>query len=387
MSLAQSRQYMKILINAITVKEGGGQVFFYKTLNAMTQQEKDIQWVVIIDETSRNKIITDNKVALITFPWIKKSAFHLLYWNEIVLHRLVKKMKIDCVFSLVNTLPIRKLRCPTFLSILQAGYFSEEFMKLNTQYNNTLKNKIGWSIRKYLTFSSIKNATQITTPTKALSDQITRKLKISSEKIRVILPGLGLTEGEQSFPSLRKDKIFRIGYITKYGVQKNFDVLFKAANILKMHGVPFKVIVTLNTQLAQFQHINFLIKQYGVEDYIENHGELSEEKLRTLYSTLHLFVFPSLCESIGFTLLEAMHYGLPIIASDINSNQELLGEQGIFFNPNDDIDLKNKIISIMQDENLYQKLSRYSTLRAQCFSWEKTAKETVYALKELACTH
>lgn len=376
---------MKILINAITVKEGGGQVFFYKTLNAMVQQEKNIQWIVVIDGSSRDKIIVNDQVTLITFPWIKKSAFHLLYWNEIILPRLIKEMNIHCVFSLVNMLPIRKLRCPTFLSILQAGYFSKEFMALNAKYNNTPQNKIGWFVRKYLTFSSIKKATQITTPTKALSDQITKQLKISAEKIRVILPGLGLVEGEKSLQHFKKEKIFRIGYITKYGVQKNFDLLFKTATILKMRGIHFRLILTLNTRTSQFQHVDSLIKKYSIADCIENHGELSEEKLCALYSTLRIFVFPSLCESIGFTLLEAMHYGLPIIASDIQSNKELLGDQGVFFHADDDIELANKIVSVIQDENVYQQLSCYSIIRARHFSWEKTAKETLQALKELTC--
>jgi len=70
--------------------------------------------------------------------------------------------------------------------------------------------------------------------------------------------------------------------------------------------------------LQKFSQIDAVIclgQRDNIADVIENHGESSEMVLRDLYLTLDLFVFPSLCESIGFTLLEAMYYAIPIVAA------------------------------------------------------------------------
>src|SRR3990167_110773 len=340
---------MKILINAMTIKEGGGAVVFARTFNEMIRQDRVTHWVLVVDEKLRSMINTNDHVTILTFPWIKKSPFHLLYWNEIFFPRLIRKMKIDCVYSQINTLPFRKLPCPAYLSVLHAGYFSKEFISLQYKYNTSIRQRIGWEIRKHWVFSSIKKADKVTVPTQALGDEIIDQLNINKSNIITIHPGVGLAEGNTQKKTTQTANNWRIGYITKYGVQKNFEVLFSAAAQLKLNNVKFKLVLTLNEMHAQFRHVKELIEKYDISDVIENYGELSEIELRNLFSTLDLFIFPSLCESIGFTLLEAMHYGIPVISAHTPSNYELLGENGVFFHPHDSHELFEKIIYVMKN--------------------------------------
>lgn len=371
------------LVNAITVKEGGGAVVFTHTFNEIQKISHDVRWIVVLDEVLRDQIDIHPNTTILSFPWIKKSPFHFLYWNEIYFPRLIRKMKVDVVFSQTNTLPFKKLPCPTLLSQLNAGYFSSEFIALNAKYNTAYRNKIGWAIRKQWVFSSIKKADKVTTPTQALGNDIASQLSISANKIVVIHPGTGLAEGQSRPRNRGNHQTWRIGYITKYGVQKNFDVLFKAAAALKAKKIDFKLVLTLNTDHAPFKQVNSLIQKYDIVDIIENHGEIAKDQIQALYDTLDLFIFPSLCESIGFTLMEAMHYGLPIIAADINSNREFLGEKGMFFERHDHHQLADKIMSVINSGN-YVELSRYSISRSQLFSWKTFAKHTLDALRELS---
>jgi glycosyltransferase involved in cell wall biosynthesis len=370
----------KILINAMTIKEGGGAVGFVKTFNEMIKQDAETHYFVVIDEVLRSKIEVTDRVIILTFPWIKKSPLHLLYWNECVLLQLVKKLGINVVYSQINTLPFLKLPCKELLFVGHAGYFSPDFIRLNKKYNRSIKQKIGWFVRKQWVFYSIKKADKITVPTKALGDEISHQLKIDNKNIAVILPGSGLAEGQVAVKSMPDKKPIRIGYITKYGVQKNFEVLFEAAAKLKLSNVDFKLILTLNENHAPFQHVNALIQKYDIADLIENHGESSEMALRDLYLTLDLFVFPSLCESIGFTLLEAMYYAIPVIAANTASNRELLGESGIYFNPYDATDLFQAITLFTENTDLYQQQSQYSFDQSRTFSWQESASTTLRAL-------
>lgn len=381
MSLTEQGNSMKkILINAMTIKEGGGLVVFVKTFNEMVRQDTESQFYVVIDESLRTKIEVTERVTILTFPWIKKSPFHLLYWNEVCLPKLVKKLKLDCVYSQINTLPFRKLPCEELLSVIHAGYFSQDFIRLNKKHNRSIKQKIGWFVRKNWVFYSIKKADKITVPTKALGDEINRQLNIDHENIAVIWPGNGLAEGQAVLKSIPDNRPIRIGYITKYGVQKNFDVLFEAAAKLKSNQVNFKLLLTLNENHAPFQYINALIQKYDIADVIENYGESSETALRDLYLTLDLFVFPSLCESIGFTLMEAMYYAIPIVAASTASNRELLGDSGMYFNPYDAAELYNVILPLTQNTNLYQQQSQYSVDRSRTFSWQESASDTLRIL-------
>lgn len=370
----------KIFINASTIKEGGGAVIFIKTLNEMMKLQNDIHWIVVLDAALKDKININSQLTILSFPWIKKSPFHFLYWNEIYLPNLIRKLKIDCFYSEINTLPIRKLSCPAFLSTLHAGYFSAEFIKKHFHYNRTVKDKIAWKLRQHWIFTSTKRADHIVAPTQALADEIISQLKVQKNKIDVVLPGAGLAEGSVFSKQAVPDKKWRIGYITKFGVQKNFDVLFSAAAKLKQANRDFSLVISLEKSHPTYQHIAPLIEKYDIADVLENHGEISKDEIQALYPTLDLFIFPSLCESIGFPLIEAMYYGLPIIAADMPSNRELLGESGLFFSPHDANALFEKMMLILDNKLNYLALSHDSIERCKLFSWEKSAKETLTVL-------
>src|SRR3990167_11322595 len=160
----------KILINAITIKEGGGVVVLTKLLEEMCALRSDIQWIVIVDPVMRLKINTTNNIKLLCFSWTKRSPFHMVYWYEIYLPLLIKQHQIDAVFSQTNFLPLRKLSCPTLLLMHQAGYFSDIFMALQWQYKSRWYQKLNWKLRCALAHHSIKCATLVTVQTQALAD-------------------------------------------------------------------------------------------------------------------------------------------------------------------------------------------------------------------------
>ena len=62
-------------------------------------------------------------------------------------------------------------------------------------------------------------------------------------------------------------------------------------------------------------------------------GYVSDEELEKLYSEAYLFVYPSLNEGFGYPPLEAMRYGVPVIASPLSSIPEVLDSAALYFNP------------------------------------------------------
>lgn len=372
----------KILINAISIKEGGGVVVLTKLLDEMLLQEKNIHWFVIIDDTIRHKITMDARVTPLTFSWTKKSVLHLIFWHEFYLPFLARKLHVDFVFSQTNILPIQKFHCQSLLLLQHAGYFSTDFISLHMNYNKSLMRKLLWKMRRISVFLALKKSCFITVQTTALADSIVNQVKINRNKLVVISHGSGIASGKISPKTFPGQKTWRIGYITKYGVQKNFSVLFKAMSELKKEKKNFKLILTLNENHLPFRHVKNLIELYEISDYIENHGEIEPPEIQALYQTLDLFVFPSLCESFGFTLVEAMYYRLPVIAASTPSNRELLGEHGIFFKPHDHGELIKKILTIMTSENGYFKASSYSYERSKSYSWTIAANNFINFFKQ-----
>ena len=371
----------KILINAISIKEGGGAVVLQKLMRAFLALRSDIHWVLVIDEGMRNYFEPHPLLEVVTFPWVKRHAGYLVFWYEWVLPRWVKANQVDLVFSQTNLLPHRKLACPTLLLMHNAGYCSDEFEACQLKGANW-KGHLGWWIRKRGAWHAMKNADGVTVQTEALADEIRLKVKPRG-RLTTIPHGPGLAEGVVTPKAFPERSIWRFGYITKFGVQKNFEVLFEALQILKAQGHRVTLVLTLDPQAPAYQPIHQAMLGYGVEECIENHGESSVEILQKLYASLDAFVFPSLCESFGFTLVEALYYGLPVIAADVRSYHDIADQAAMYFPARDAHQLAHCMMSLQADSKRYEQMSLTALQRGQSYSWSKAAQELLGVMDQL----
>src|SRR3972149_1452197 len=93
--------------------------------------------------------------------------------------------------------------------------------------------------------------------------------------------------------------------------------------------------------------------------------------------SLHFSVFPSLCESFGFPMLEAMAHGLPLLISDIDSNIEVAGKAARTFAPDDAPALAALIHKLIEEPAWHLACARASQERARHFTWHKAAAATL----------
>ena len=110
---------------------------------------------------------------------------------------------------------------------------------------------------------------------------------------------------------------------------------------------------------------------------------VSETDLPLLYNAASVFVYPSLYEGFGLPLLEAMACGVPVITSNKSSLPEIAGEAGILVNPEDAGEMREAIISVLDDDSMKQEMIRKGLERAKTFSWERCARETLRLYKKL----
>ncbi len=105
-------------------------------------------------------------------------------------------------------------------------------------------------------------------------------------------------------------------------------------------------------------------------------GHQSDEDLAALYAGCHLFVFPSLHEGFGLPALEAMHFGAATIGSRTSSVPEVIGRDDATFDPTDPEDIARLITRCLRDDGFHAGLKRHARVRAESFSWDRTAQAT-----------
>ncbi len=106
------------------------------------------------------------------------------------------------------------------------------------------------------------------------------------------------------------------------------------------------------------------------------HSHLKKDAVSNLYSGSHIFAFPSSCETFGISLLEAMSHGLPVACSNRGPMSEVLGPNGLYFDPEDEQQMYDSLLLLIREQGMRLNLSRMAVAEAQKFSWKKCSDQT-----------
>jgi glycosyltransferase involved in cell wall biosynthesis len=107
-------------------------------------------------------------------------------------------------------------------------------------------------------------------------------------------------------------------------------------------------------------------------------GNQSGNTLAELYANSSLFIQSSETEGLSISLLEAMAYGLPILASEIPANLEAASDTAIYFQSKSISDLKVKLKEVLNNDEKNKELSRLAKERANTvFNWDKIVDDTI----------
>jgi len=97
--------------------------------------------------------------------------------------------------------------------------------------------------------------------------------------------------------------------------------------------------------------------------------------LGLFYTNARLYVFPSRNEGFGIPVLEAFSYHLPVIIANNSCLPEIAGDAAISFNPDNTLELYDKMKLLLENDSFRQQLMNKTGERLAAFSWEKTAAE------------
>lgn len=86
-------------------------------------------------------------------------------------------------------------------------------------------------------------------------------------------------------------------------------------------------------------------------------------------------MFPSLHETFGMPILEAMACGCPVITSNVTACPEVAGDAALLVNPRSVDEIANAMRRLMEEQELRETLWERGLKRALQFTWRKSAKK------------
>ncbi len=372
---------MKVLVNAASIREGGPLVVLKSLMSEMRRAHPDVRWLVAGPDQLAGAIGGENTEFV--HPQAASESARVIPWYELGLPAVVARWKPDVLFSVTNYLPLRPLRVPTVLLEQHAGHFSEDFMRLDRQFANSLGQKLSWRYKNAWVRRSVRVAGALIVQTSALADRIVAAGLRPRDTITVVHHGPGQMPYASS-PRPVREGACRIGYVTKFGVQKNFETLFRAVRQLSDEGRDVRLVLTLDPSYGPAAQVLAMANALGIGALIENHGEVRGADVTALYDSLDIMAFCSVAESFGFPMVEAMARGVPIVVADTPENREVTGDASFAFRSFDAADLARQLTRLVSDSVLRGVQAERSLERGREFSWAKAASGTFAVLERAA---
>ena len=182
-------------------------------------------------------------------------------------------------------------------------------------------------------------------------------------------------------------RLLFVGSVTE---RKGLRYLLQALSML--HDLPFELDVVGDTrdEPSYTAELKALTKEYGLAEQVSFLGHMADpDRLRRLYRKADVFVLPSLEETFGIVLLEAMSFGLPIVTTTAGALPELVrdNENGLLVPPRDPAALACALKQVAGSTELRRRLGQngyqFVSERQEFYSWEAVGGRVLGAIEAL----
>lgn len=186
--------------------------------------------------------------------------------------------------------------------------------------------------------------------------------QINPEKVVVVYMGVSDIFCHAEKPDMVGQKPYFIYVGPRSYPYKNFNLLLDVFKENEFHK-NFNLVLVGGEKLDENGH-DWLLQKF-----------CSDKELASLYKGAAALIYPSLYEGFGIPPIEAMASGCPVIASNISSMPEVIGNAGLLFDPKNKDDLTESMKKIISDGNLRQEMIKRGNDRAKQFTWQKTTDQ------------
>ncbi|MEA1927379.1 MAG: glycosyltransferase family 1 protein [Candidatus Auribacterota bacterium] len=375
---------MRIVINALSAKTGGGVTYFNNLLPALGRRDRDNEYLVLLSPSSpvRLETLPDN-FKTIRLGRLTDSPLLRVVYEQFLLPFFLAREKADLFYSPTDMTTLAS-PCPVVLAMRNPVLYT----KIPLQWRG--KDRLRSFVLSKLARLSARKAERIIFVSESSRREIAGRLKIDPAKTRAIHHGFGSgfrpkagSAKESEELKLPPEYILSVSTIYWY---KNYLSLIKAYhNLISSHSeirIPL-VIVGGNADDAHYRKLTDYISRNELSGRVILFGGIDYSRIAEVYSRAKIFIFPSYLETFGHPSLEAMASGVPVVAARTGVMEEILGAAAIYFDPFDQEEMEEKIKLLMDNSELRRHLVEKGKKRVKDFSWEKTARETLEVFQEI----
>ena len=375
----QKRKNMKIAIEAQRIfrsNKHGMDFVALETIRELQKMDHENEYFIFVSPGEDKCLESSENVHIIE---LKCPTYPL--WEQVALPRAVKRIMPDMLHCTSNTAPIN-CPVPLVLTLHDIIYLEKRQSSCPSWYQ-----EMGWHYRRLVVPRILPQCKKIITVSQFERQRILDALQLPEEQLVAVYNGFNSHFHLQpEAPEITQKYIDAENYLFFLG---NTDSKKNTPRVLKAYSLYLersdKKLPLLIADLKE-EVIDRILEEEKITDikkYLSFPGYISNTDLPALYRGAFAFLYPSLRESFGIPMLEAMACGAPIIAGNTSAMPEIAGERAILVDPFNTEEIATKILLLENAPDFYQQQVEYGLERSKLFSWKNTAESLLKIYKEL----
>ena len=348
-----------IMLRHLDQHGGGVLVYTENLLRELLTLETDHEFVLIYRDPAFLGRFADHE----RVREVAVASRSVLSWDQLAMRRVVGAERLDMIFNPKYSVPLT-VRCPTVFVCHGLDWY---VMPWGSRLVDRLSHK--FLISRYAAKAAAIIANSDTT-----REHLIEYLGVDERRIHTA--HLGVDERffnpatEQERRQVREqhrlpEKFFL--YCGQIYPPKNFGRLLQAyAQVGPDLGISL-VVAGAHTWLCEDEV--GLIERLGIEDWVLRTGWVERDVLPALYAEAHALLLPSLYESFGLPILEAMASGCPVLTSDRYGTREIAGDAALLVDPEELSRIAEGMSRVATDDELRGRLTAAGLERARGFTW------------------
>jgi len=221
----------------------------------------------------------------------------------------------------------------------------------------------------------------IVTPSEGAKEKL-MSLGFKYEKLKVVYDGVGSIFDSPETKSARENVLVYLGKLRRY--KRPDHAILALVQVLKRAKKPCKLIIAGKASEIDRGYIDWLrnlAKRLNVGDLVEFRINISEKEKLKLLEKARLLVQPSPVEGFSIVVAEANRCGTPVVASDgVPRDVVINGFNGLVYRFGDIDALAMNIVRLIDDDVLWDKMSKDAHQWSQQFTWENSVAEFLKVL-------
>jgi glycosyltransferase involved in cell wall biosynthesis len=351
----------RVLVNTLSLTHGGGRSYVVNLLRELDRDPRGFEFSVLTASGQLSAAETGGlDVTNVRLPSPRAAArvvFRVLYEETLL---PLRAARFDLLYCLADLAPAVRL-VPTVVALRNLNIYDRRFY--DTARLRILERMVRLGLRR---------ADRVVFPSRAAAELITKRIPLAPERIVVIPHGISAEAFRDDTAPPAADVPPYLFLPASLERHKNIPVLLECLAHVEDRRLQVWIAGGSETDRACEAELHRIVESLRLETRVRFLGRVPYSEILHYYRGAVALVFPSLIETFGHPLLEAMLAGTPILAADIPAFREIADDAALYFPPRDPVRLARLVDEMRREPGRTRARVERGRLRAREFSWSRS---------------